>query len=191
MDVHELGRPTVVRPGSVGRPGREVKTRPARLRDFERASHLTELSLSSPSFTAQLKHPETDRSRIAFVESLAFYRQIHSETSAGIRGRPGGSGVGPSGGAIDDGCTPRSCRQGRNCSRTTALVVSEVFWYYFFFTGGAAVVGTVALTGAGLAPFFGFFFSLPCELSPLPITHLYYVLSEEQGLGLAPNGIGV
>jgi hypothetical protein len=26
------------------------------------------------------------------------------------------------------------------------------------------------LTGAGFAPFFGFFFSLPCELLPFPIT---------------------
>jgi hypothetical protein len=35
---------------------------------------------------------------------------------------------------------------------------------YFFFGGGDA------FTGAGLASFFGFFFSLPCELLPLPIT---------------------
>ena len=34
----------------------------------------------------------------------------------------------------------------------------------YFFGGG------VAFTGAGFAPFFGFFFSLPCELLPFPIT---------------------
>jgi hypothetical protein len=37
---------------------------------------------------------------------------------------------------------------------------------YFFFGGGAA------FTGAGFAAFFGFFFSLPRELLPLPIAHL-------------------
>ena len=37
---------------------------------------------------------------------------------------------------------------------------------HFFFPEAA-----VAFTGAALAPFFGFFFSLPCELLPLPITH--------------------
>jgi hypothetical protein len=35
-----------------------------------------------------------------------------------------------------------------------------------FFGGGAG------FAGAGLAPFFGFFFSLPCELLPLAIAHL-------------------
>ena len=37
---------------------------------------------------------------------------------------------------------------------------------HFCFGGGGV------FTGAGFAPFFGFFFSLPCELFPLPITHL-------------------
>lgn len=34
----------------------------------------------------------------------------------------------------------------------------------YFFGGGGV------LTGAGLAPFFGFFFSLPCELLPFAIS---------------------
>lgn len=37
---------------------------------------------------------------------------------------------------------------------------------YFCFGGGGD------FTGGAFAPFFGFFFSLPCELLPLPIAHL-------------------
>ena len=40
---------------------------------------------------------------------------------------------------------------------------------HFFFGAGAAFAGG-AFTGAGFASFFGFFFSLPCELFPLLIT---------------------
>ena len=52
----------------------------------------------------------------------------------------------------------------RGFSPTSCLLLHPRDGRHFFFGGGAA------FTGAAFAPFLGFFFSLPCELLPFPIT---------------------
>jgi hypothetical protein len=60
---------------------------------------------------------------------------------------------------------PRLAPAAANLKQNDELDLTTGFRRHFL--GGGA-----GFAGAGLAPFFGFFFSLPCELLPLPIADL-------------------